>query len=257
MKRLICIYSLIVTVALSAFILVSCAGNQAGAYGEEELYPGEQMPDDQSASSEEDEVLRLLGIKDEEVKPEPEPAAPAKDDQQILQDEIGRLENEVSEKDKELTALKTQLEEKDSQIQAKSQSLAQMQTAYIAPTGSSFKSRYDDALRLYNTRRYAEAISAFDQLLMSGENNSLTDNCQYWKGECYYGLGNYGQAIMEFQKVFAFPNSNKYDDAQLKLGLCYMQMNNYDQAKMEFDKLLKEYPSSEYANRARSFLNQL
>ena len=100
-------------------------------------------------------------------------------------------------------------------------------------------------------------ISAFDQLLMSGENNSLTDNCQYWKGECYYGLGNYGQAIMEFQKVFAFPNSNKYDDAQLKLGLCYMQMNNYDQAKMEFDKLLKEYPSSEYANRARSFLNQL
>jgi TolA-binding protein len=70
-------------------------------------------------------------------------------------------------------------------------------------------------------------------------------------------MGNYEQAILEFQKVFAYPNSNKYDDAQLKLGLCYMQLNNYDRAKGEFDKLLREYPSSEYAGRARSYLSRL
>ncbi|MBN1464600.1 tetratricopeptide repeat protein [candidate division KSB1 bacterium] len=252
MKRLIWIYSLLFTFILSGFLIFSCAGNQAGAYGEEELYPGETMTDDQAASSDEDEVLRLLGIKDEQVETEP-PTTETKDEQQILQDEIGRLESEVTERDRQLASLKNQLEEKDAQIQAKSQTLTQI----TVPTGTSFKSRYDDALRLYYSRRYNDAIFAFDQLLASGENNSLSDNCQYWKGECYYGLGNYNQAIMEFQKVFNFPNSNKLDDAQLKLGLCYIQLNDKAQAKREFEKLLKEHPTSEYAGRAQSHLGQL
>ncbi|MBN1560746.1 tetratricopeptide repeat protein [candidate division KSB1 bacterium] len=254
MKRLIWIYSFLFTVALFTFLLVSCAANQAAGYGEEETYPGE-MSADQAASSDEDEVLRLLGIKDDTVEAEPTPSAP-KDEQQVLQEELGRLENEITAKDRELEQLKTQLQQKDSQIQTKMQTIDQMRQ-YPVATGSTFKSRYDEALRLYYNRRYNEAIVAFDQLLASGETNSLSDNCQYWKGECYYGLGNYGQAILEFQKVFSFPNSNKFDDAQLKLGLCYMQMNNYERARIEFDKLLREYPSSEYASRAQSYLGQL
>ena len=254
MKRLIWNYLLLFTIALFAFLFIACAGNQAGAYGEEELYPGEQMPDD--TSSEEDEVLRLLGIKDEEVEPEPTTPAPD-DDEQVFQDEIERLENQVAEKDREMEEYKKQLAEKDAQIQSKSQTLAQMRTSYSVPTGASFKSQYDNGLRLYNSRRYNEAIAVFDQLLATRESNSLIDNCQYWKGECYYGLGNYGQAILEFQKVFQFPNSNKFDDAQLKLGLCYMRLNNLEQARKEFDKLLREYPTSEYANKAQSYLMQL
>ena len=262
MKRLIWIFSFFSIIAISAFVFVSCAGNQAGAYSEEGLYPGEETPDDQVAgSSEEDEVLRLLGIVDEEEPPAEEPVSEPQDDQQVLRSEIGRLESEVSEKDRQLENLRDELEQKEQTLQEKEQALAAARTTpmttYTAPTGSSFKSRYDEALRLYNSRRYNEAVAVFDQLLATGSNNSLSDNCQYWKGECYYGLGNYEQAILEFQKVFAFPNSNKYDDAQLKLGLCYMQLNNYERARMEFDKLLQEYPASEYANRARSYLSRL
>jgi TolA-binding protein len=261
MKRLIWFFSVLFVVAISAFLFISCAANQAGALSEEGSYPGEESPGDQvAAASDEDEVLRLLGIVDEEPAPATTSTTTVKDDQQVLQDEIGRLENEVSEKDRELANLKTQLQAKDSQIQENEQSLAQARggmMAYSVPTGTSFKNRYDEGLRLYNSRRYNEAISVFDQLLASGENNSLVDNCQYWKGECYYGLSNYEQAILEFQKIFAFPNSNKFDDAQLKLGLCYMQMNNYERARAEFDKLLREYPSSEYTSRAQSYLSRL
>ncbi|MBN1480463.1 tetratricopeptide repeat protein [candidate division KSB1 bacterium] len=259
MKRLIWIFALLSIVAMTTSLFVACAGNQAGMYSEEGLYTGEDVPDDQvAASSDEDEVLRLLGIADEDQPAVTETTTPV-DDQQILQEEIGRLENEVSVKDKELQNLKSQLEEKDAKIQEKEQLLAQTRVGgtYTAPTGSSFKARYDEALRLYNSRRYNEGIAVFNQLLASGENNSLVDNCQYWKGECYYGMGNYEQAILEFQKVFAFPNSNKFDDAQLKLGLCYMQMNNYERARAEFNKLLREYPSSEYASRAQSYLSRL
>lgn len=260
MKRLIWIFALLSIVAMTSTLFVACAGNQAGMYSEEGLYSGEEQPDDQvAASSDENEVLRLLGIADEEQPVVTQTTLAAGDDQKILQNEIGRLEREVSTKDKELQNLKLQLEKKDATIQEKEQLLARsrMGETYIAPTGGSFKARYDEGLRLYNSRRYNEAIAVFNQLLASGENNSLVDNCQYWKGECYYGMGNYEQAVLEFQKVFAFPNSNKFDDAQLKLGLCYMQMNNYERAKAEFTKLLREYPSSEYASRAQSYLSRL
>jgi len=262
MKRLIWIFSFFSIIAILAFVFVSCAGNQAGGYSEEGMYPGEELPDDQVAgSSEEDEVLRLLGIVDEDEPPAEKPVTEQQDDQQVLRSEIGRLENEVTEKDQELANLRQELEQKEQTIQQKEQALATARSssapAYPMPTGSSFKSRYDEGLRLYNSRRYNEAIAVFDQLLATDSNNSLSDNCQYWKGECYYGMGNYEQAALEFQKVFAFLNSNKYDDAQLKLGLCYMQLNNYERAKMEFNKLLQEYPASEYAGRARSYLNGL
>lgn len=263
MKRLLWILSILSIYAMLTFLMVSCAGNQAGGYSEDGMYPGETAPDDEvaSSSSEEDEVLRLLGIVDEEEPPATEPVQqPVADSGETLQTEIGRLEGEVSEKDKELARLKAQLQEKDMLVKQKEDELAARGNV-PAPTytsyNTSFKGQYDEALRLYNSRRYSEGIALFDQLLATGANNSLVDNCQYWKGECYYGMGNYDQAILEFQKVFAFPNSNKYDDAQLKLGLCYMQLNNYERAKTEFNKLLREYPSSEYSGRARSYLGRL
>ncbi len=261
MKRLFWIFSLLFILAVSVGFLTSCAGTQADPYSDEGLAPDEGGILEGEGTSGEEDVLRLLGITDEEsTKPAEEDTAV--DNMQVLQEEINRLENEVSSKDREVATLQAQLQEKDAILQQKEQDLARVKASggpvsYSGAALSSFRARYDQALSLYNSRRYNEAIAAFDQLLNSGENNSLIDNCQYWKGEAYYGLSNYEQAILEFQKVFAYPNSNKLDDAQLKLGLCYMKLNNYDRAKLEFEKLLREYPDSEYVGRARSYLSRL
>ena len=85
----------------------------------------------------------------------------------------------------------------------------------------------------------------------------LSDNCQYWIGESYYGLRNYNQAIAEFEKVFSFANSNKIDDAQLKLGVCYLRLGDKAQARNEFDRLLSAYPSSEYKPVAQRYIARL
>ncbi len=265
MKNQLWIKSVFVAFVLliSVSFLISCAGTtQSGPYADDDLYPGEQETDEEGATaSDEEEVLRLLGLADEEAPAEtsvtPQPTS-------NLNQELQRLEDEVNEKEQQLQDLEQELESKEQIIEAREQDLAKTRISPQAQTytppatvGTSFRARYDQALRLYNSRRYREAITAFDQLLATGENNSLVDNCQYWKGECYYGLGNFNQAALEFQKVFTYPTSNKLDDAQLKLGLCYMKLGNYDRAKREFDKLLAEYPDSEYAGRAQSFLNQM
>lgn len=85
--------------------------------------------------------------------------------------------------------------------------------------------------------------------------NKLADNAQYWIGECYYSLKNYQRAIIEFEKVFSFPNSNKNDDAQFKLGLCYAAIGNRVKAREEFQRLIDYFPKSEYVTRAKQFLN--
>jgi tol-pal system protein YbgF len=120
-------------------------------------------------------------------------------------------------------------------------------------TGS-YTDQYQKALQLYKNRNYREAMQHFETLISTDSRNSLSDNCQYWLGECYYGMGNYQQAVLAFEKVFTFSNSNKDDDAQLKLGMCYLKMNDKPKAKAELQKLIEAYPSSEYVSIARRLL---
>ena len=117
-----------------------------------------------------------------------------------------------------------------------------------------FKSKYQYALSQYNLGNYQGALSVLSELLFSNTKNSLSDNCQFWIGECYYGLGNYNQAIVEFEKVFSFPASNKGDDAQLKLGICYIKVGDRQQAQAELERLLSNYPDSEYIELAYRYL---
>ena len=122
---------------------------------------------------------------------------------------------------------------------------------------ATFNNRYDEATKAYQSRDYRKAIQLYEALLAENMNHSLSDNCQYWIGESYWGLGMYQQAIAAFEKVFTFANSNKDPDAQLKLGLCYLRLNDKARAKEEFQKLIDNYPSSSYVSTARGYLAQI
>ena len=122
---------------------------------------------------------------------------------------------------------------------------------------TSFQGRYEEALETYRASKYQDAIQRFEALLNTGTKHLLSVNCQYWIGESYYGLTNYQQAIVAFEKVFTFEKEHKDDDAQLKLGICYYRMNDRERAKQEFQKLLDAYPESEYVSRARAFIRQI
>ena len=97
----------------------------------------------------------------------------------------------------------------------------------------------------------------FSALLGSNVRQSLADNCQYWIGECYYALKNYDQAIVEFEKVFRYSNSNKSDDALLKLGLTYLRLNKPAAAKSQFELLIANHPRSEFVDLAQRHIDKL
>ena len=126
-------------------------------------------------------------------------------------------------------------------------------TAGDVPPGE-YQMRYQEGLDLFHARNYIQAVDVFESLIASDANNSLSDNAQYWIGESHYALGQYKKAVIDFEKVFTFPKSNKNPDAQFKLGLCYIRLGDSAKAGEEFQRLIDVYPESDYAGRAQDHL---
>ena len=266
-------------IALLGFSLIffSCAASTQDNSGfEDELFGEEELEDidgnvlsDLDASSDEDEILKLLGISDadsesqqmtqnEYASNQSTSTATAPGEGANLQDKVSYLEEEAQRKDIEISNLKAENAERERRLQDLQNRLSQQPSQQASGSASgSFKARYEEALGNYRSRNYRTAIQQFDALLAENTSNTLMDNCQYWKGECYYAMSDYNQAILEFQKVFTFGNSNKLDDAQLKLGLCYLRLENRDRARSEFEKLISNYPDSEFVSRAQSYMSRL
>ena len=256
---------LIFVLMVAVITISSCSSTR----NDEPLINDQAFPSDPGAatmsdagsdpSSEEAEVLRLLGITKDEVG---EVAGSVESNPS--EGDVSNLQGELGQKDVEIENLKAAIAAKDLQIQnlekMKAERAKQQKTTHYSATpssGDSFKNQYDEALALYNSKNYQAALNIFDGLFATNANNSLVDNCQYWKGECYYGLLDFNQAALEFQKVFMFNDSNKLDDSQLKLGLCYIKLGNLERAKEELNKVLDNYPDSEYVSRAQSYLGQI
>ena len=122
---------------------------------------------------------------------------------------------------------------------------------------SKVQSIYRMGLDSYRERRYDDALVHFDKILSMAPYSEWADNAQYWKSECYYGMGKYSQSLIEFAKVFAFSRTEKADDAQLKIARCHLALGEREKALMAFQKLLDEYPDSEYTAKAREEIGYL
>ncbi len=125
----------------------------------------------------------------------------------------------------------------------------------LSSTGS-YRDRYRRALTFHQNTQNEKSIELFRQLLSEDKYHELADNAQYWIGECYYSMKQYRRAIVEFEKVFAFKNTNKDDDAQFKLGLCYAALGEREKAIDEFQRLIDYYPQSEYVKNAKQFVKR-
>ncbi|MBN1155435.1 tetratricopeptide repeat protein [candidate division KSB1 bacterium] len=234
--------------------------DDTGDTGTESLDDFYGVSNDEESSaldSDEDEVLKLLGIKKEESNITEDTTSLPQEDLTYWKNKSTELERQISEKEMEIDRLQTELAEKDKKLeQQPSVSTSSAKATQYTPSGD-FTQDYQVALSEYNNRNYKGAIDIFESLLMRDSNNSLADNCRYWIGESYYGLGNYKQAIVEFEKVLSYEDSNKKDDAQLKLGISYMKEGDRVKAREEFQRLISNFPDSEYVSKAQNYLSNL
>jgi len=246
-------------IGLCCCIGFSCASTDVG------VSPEEEMTDEQT----EEDILRLLGLEDDTDTSTSDIYAPQDDRNAQMVDQIEKYQMEINElkselilKDERISRLERELES------ARGTRPAQSVTPYTpdvstpppsAAIGSgNFSQRYDVFLKMVRYQgKYREAISGFRALLEENMYHSLSDNCQYWIGEAYFALKDYRQAIVEFEKVFTFSNSNKDDHAQLKIAICYYKLGQMDQAKAEFNRMIMNYPDSDVYYTAQQYLNRI
>lgn len=265
----------IIALSFFALLLQGCSGSRKGEEGtttegesqqkkeldEIEALLGvspEQKKDDQTSGQKDDETLGLLNNRDVLNQSPAEDGAKTKK----LQKQVRDLKSQVTEKDLIISDLKAQLSYQNEQM--KSQRTQPAASGGFSLSGADanvdageYEMRYQDGFQQFQNGDYKGAIQSFESLLASDANHSLADNAQYWIGESHYALRQYSKAIIDFEKVFTFPKSNKKDDAQFKLGLCYLRKGDAQKAREEFQRLIDVYPKSEYINRAQKHLNSL
>jgi TolA-binding protein len=74
---------------------------------------------------------------------------------------------------------------------------------------------------------------------------------------CYFAIGKYYEAVAEFQKVYAFANSNKTNDAQLMIGIAFLKSGEKELARAELSMLVGFGPQTSSAKKAQRYLKMI
>jgi tol-pal system protein YbgF len=116
-----------------------------------------------------------------------------------------------------------------------------------------------EAARLDLTQgRYQLAASSFQEFVRLFPDTELSDNAQYWLGECYYAQQKFPQAIEAFRKVVqVYPRGDKVPSALLKIGLSYLATGNETEAVPVLKRVASEYERTPEGERAMERLKSL
>ena len=116
---------------------------------------------------------------------------------------------------------------------------------------------YESCLAMFRQHKYEESANTLQHLLDDGVPLELEDNCEYWLGECAFGMKDFSNALGHFQKVFTYARSEKKDDAQIMIANSYYFMGEKLKAKTEYQKFLDKFPASPYVKLAQDRLARL
>lgn len=113
----------------------------------------------------------------------------------------------------------------------------------------------------YEAMRSGEIDAALAQFRAFGERfprHDLSDNAQYWVGECFYARKEFAEALKEFRRVIdEYPTGNKVPDSLLKIGLSYQSLGDGRTAKDVLGQVVEIFPESSAARVARERLGRL
>ncbi len=99
---------------------------------------------------------------------------------------------------------------------------------------------YYRAIELFADNKHEQSIKYFDVSLDNGQyDNALKSSAYYWRGEAYYRLGNYDQALSDLNQFITLPGAYKQKEfamAHYNMGYAFFKKKNYSAAINWFRK---------------------
>jgi tol-pal system protein YbgF len=120
------------------------------------------------------------------------------------------------------------------------------------------KKLYNVATKFFGTGAYDKALIKFKEYIDKYPDDDLTDNAQYWIGECDLKKGEYLKAVEEFQKVIEYyPLGNKVPDAYLKIGYSYLYLKDSVSALQYFNLVRDMFPHTDASIEAEKKIKEM
>jgi tol-pal system protein YbgF len=192
------------------------------------------------------------------------------DNREYLQRTQQRPEQEMTTFRKDFEAQLSGLEAKINKIEkdvgikieeVSKASKAQVVVATPPPSKGEASSRqamealYKNAKQTYERKEFSAAREQFRAFLAVYPKGELSDNAQFWIGECYYSEKDYEKAIIAYDDVIKkFSKGDKVPSALLKQALCWLRLGDKTFAQSLLKKVIREYPRTEQAKIAKEKL---
>lgn len=117
-----------------------------------------------------------------------------------------------------------------------------------------YNSAYGDFLK----NNYDLSKQGFEEYLKNYPDTELSDNAQFWIGECSYRQRKYSDAIQAYDKVIqSYPKGDKAPAAALKKGFSLLEIKDNEAGIRELRTLIQKYPGSDSAQLAKDRLNSM
>jgi tol-pal system protein YbgF len=178
---------------------------------------------------------------------------------------VSRLDDRMQMVEARLEDAVTLINRASGAIESRSGSQRSRQSdADSAGTDSTRTSGQIDCQKLFNNayfdfvkEDFGLARQGFENYLKHCPSTALTDNAQYWIGECYYLQKDYARAQKEFEKVVKdFPSSEKIAAAKLKFAKSLYNQRYKTKAESYFKEIIQEYPGTDEAQEAAQMLER-
>ncbi len=132
----------------------------------------------------------------------------------------------------------------------------------LVAAGDSITVGFADARKAYTNAytdmtsgNYDLALMGFEEFLRNYPDSELSDNAQYWIGECYYAREQYQPAYDAFKRVLdVYPKGDKIPSALLKTGYCALALGKNREGRAFLEELVAKYPLSVEARLAEEKL---
>ena len=119
-------------------------------------------------------------------------------------------------------------------------------------TDEEINKQFDNAVALFNSGKYDEALAGFNKIIIDYKYNSKTTASEFFKAKIYFELKQYNQfKYTAEQFAEAYPNSIYVDEMRLLLTKYYLEIANYYNALREVLFIIEKTKSTPYEQKAK------
>jgi tol-pal system protein YbgF len=117
---------------------------------------------------------------------------------------------------------------------------------------------YNTSLADFTAGQWVLCVEGFGQYLTNFPRTDLSDDAQWYVGECYQQDGKFSEAVDAYNRVIAnYPKGDRVPDAYYKRGIALSAMGQTDRARESFETLMKTYPDHDMARMAKQQIDRL